>query len=94
MVLGINCVEVKVTTKYYGNEISWTLGHCSNHDFYGDNQEYSSRCCLSHGNHNLECKDAWNDGWNGGYITVDGVKFCENFNTGSVTIDIMILGRK
>lgn len=95
MVLDIKCVNVTITTKRYGSEISWTLGHCSNQETYGSYNEYSNQCCLSNGRHSLECKDSYGDGWHGGYIEVDEVKFCEDFTRGrGMTRDIMISGRK
>ena len=51
------------------------------------------QCCLEPGNYNLECKDSYGDGWNGGYIEVNGEKYCESFSTGSEeTSQIIIEG--
>ena len=94
MLIGIRCVEVKMETQDYGDESSWTLAHCSNDETYGNYQEYITQCCLPPGNYTLECKDSYGDGWNGGYIEVDGVKYCESYYSGTVmTSEIMIQGR-
>ena len=75
----------------YGDESSWTLADCSSEDTYGNYQEYSQQCCLTHGSYTLECKDSYADGWHGGYIKVDGVKYCESFSTGSVMTSEIII---
>ena len=31
-------------------------------------------------NYTLNCYDSWGDGWNGGFITINGVDYCGNFN--------------
>ena len=83
-----------LTTKGYGDENSWSLGACSSNRSYANNQEYTQQCCLAPGNYNLQCKDSYGDGWQGGYIEVDGIRHCDDFNSGKVqTIAIMIKGR-
>ena len=77
------CLEMKLTTASYGSEISWTLDSCQSNSGYGDNNEYTQQCCLEPGNYNLECKDSYGDGWNGGYIEVDGKKYCDGFTSGT-----------
>ena len=85
------CFDVKLTTVNYGSEISWSLGSCQSNGGYGNNAEYTEQCCLTPGNYNLECKDSYGDGWNGGYIEVKGEKYCESFSTGGEeTVPIII----
>ena len=79
---GTTCLEVKLTTKVHGSEISWTLGTCSSDTSYGNNQEYVQRCCLAHGSHYLQCLDSYGDGWTGGYIEVAGTSYCDTFSSG------------
>ena len=31
----------------------------------------------------LKCKDSYGDGWNGGFIKIQGTKYCKNFNSGT-----------
>ena len=83
MILATKCFEVKLTTANYGNEISWTLGSCESNGSYGNNGEYTQQCCLMPGRYNLACKDSYGDGWHGGYIEVDGIKYCESFTSGN-----------
>ena len=82
VILAIKCFEVKLTTLNFGEEISWTLDSCESNGGYGNNGEYTQQCCLIPGSYHLECKDSYGDGWNGGYIEVDGIKYCESFTSG------------
>ena len=77
------CLQVKLTTGSYGSDISWTLDSCQSNGGYGDYNEYTQQCCLEPGSYSLECKDSWGDGWNGGYIELDGVKYCDGFTSGT-----------
>ena len=84
---------MKLTTKSYGLEISWTLGSCTSEGGYDDDNEYVEQCCLSPGSYNLKCKDSAGDGWQGGYIEVDGAIYCGSFTSGSEdTIEMKIQG--
>ena len=74
---------MKLTTRSFGEEISWTLDSCESNGGYGDNGEYMQQCCLIPGSYNLECKDSNADGWHGGHIEVNGIKYCESFASGS-----------
>ena len=74
---------MKLTTRSFGEEISWILDSCESNGGYGDNGEYMQQCCLIPGSYNLECKDSYGDGWNDGYIEVDGTKHCESFTSGN-----------
>jgi len=80
--LTTKCFEVKLTTANYGEEISWTLGSCESDGSYGNDEEYWQKCCLKPGSYFLACKDNYGDGWHGGYIEVDGIKYCESFTSG------------
>ena len=96
------CFDVKLTTVRFGSEISWNLKpsitaikepSCQSNGGYGNNAEYTEQCCLAPGNYNLECKDSYGDGWHGGYIEVNGERYCESFSTGSEeTSQIIIEG--
>ena len=53
---------------------------------YEDNSKYTQQCCLSGeiigtevvGRYKITCKDAMGSGsWNGGYLEINGVKYCE-----------------
>ena len=91
-----NCFNVTITTKDYGNENSWTLGTCYQHGDFENDQVYTEECCLDAGKHTLTCDDSWKDGWHGGFIVIQGKKYCEDFTNGhqqEQDIDIIYSGR-
>lgn len=88
----MDCFEVKLTTKSYGKENSWTLGACSSDGTYDVKQEYVQTCCLAPGAYKLECKDSHGDGWHGGFIDVNGTRYCEGFSKGRVNTSQLIFG--
>ena len=59
---------------------------------YEDDQELVKICCLTSGMHPLICSDRAGDGWHGGYLTINNVRYCESWNddgfeqTTSITI--------
>ena len=90
-----NCFNVTITTKDYGNENSWTLGTCYQHGDFENDQVYTEECCLDAGKHTLTCDDSWKDGWHGGFIVIQGKKYCEDFTNGhqqEQDIDIIYSG--
>ena len=44
---------------------------------------FTAECCQPSSTYELVCIDSFGDGWGGGYIEIGGIKYCENFNTGS-----------
>jgi len=77
------CTDIKVVTKAWGNENSWTFGSCSSDGTtYGDDQEYTVQCCQPAGSYSLACKCSYGDGWHGGYIQIGNDKYCEDFTAG------------
>jgi len=78
------CLNIKLTTKTWGSEISWAFGSCSGNN-YGNHQVYDTECCQPAGDYTLTCTDSYGDGWHGGYIQVGSspARICENFRTGS-----------
>ena len=77
-------MNISLTTKQSGSEISWTLGSCSSAQVYQSYEKYTKQCCLSVGKHPLKCKDSHGDGWNRGFIEIQGNKYCDDFRSGSV----------
>ena len=85
------CVAVKLVTLEYGKENSWALGSCEStgklggSEEYGDDAEYTQQCCQQPGTYELECKDTsiFKDGWHGGYIEIQGQKYCNDSWSGS-----------
>ena len=49
---------------------------------YQSRSDYEEECCLAPGTYNMDCKCTWGDGWHGGYLEIDGVKYCDDFRTG------------
>ena len=45
--------------------------------------EQTKTCNLPAGEYTLVCTDSYGDGWNGAQVTIQGVKYCNNFNAGS-----------
>ena len=67
----------------WGSEISWTFGNCTSNQVYESRQIYTEECCQLEGDYRLLCKDSYGDGWNGGYLEIDGTQYCTNSDFGS-----------
>ena len=80
--LAIVCTDIKIVTKKWGNEISWTFGNCASGQVYGNRQIYTEECCQEEGNYELACKDSYGDGWNGGFLEINGEEHCRQFRDG------------
>lgn len=76
-------VEVVKTAMEWGQENSWTLGDlCGGTDFE-DHSVSGKECCVIPGqSYVLTCIDSFGDGWHGGYIEMNGHKYCEDFTSG------------
>ena len=46
---------------------------------------YEQECCLEAGEHTVYCRDSYGDGWHGGYLEINGDKFCDTFDSGTGT---------
>ena len=76
---------VVTRTRSYGSETSWSIGNCQSEQAYGNHQQYSQECCLYGGDSGIyivTCLDSYGDGWHGGYLEVNGKKYCEEFRSG------------
>ena len=85
------CMSIKVVTKSWGRENSWTFGSCSSSRTYSSKRTYTEKCCLFPGDQTLTCKDSYGDGWHGGYIEIEGKQYCKNFRKGkkkTTTVDV------
>ena len=76
------CIDIKVVTKAYGRENSWTFGACSSAQEYQTSTTTNEQCCQPAGNYELVCKDSHGDGWHGGYLEISGQEHCKEFTTG------------
>jgi len=85
------CQNIKVVTKGYAKENSWTFGSCSPSRSYSiSNTIYYESCCQPAGSYDFVCKDSYGDGWHGGYVQIgeSDKKLCEDFTSGKEqTID-------
>ena len=87
------------TSLKYGQENSWSLGTCSNKSPHVSHKTAEATCCLAPGKYTLKCKDEFGDGWHGGFVSIEGTKFCEGFNKGKVeyhdiTIPLIVIEEK
>jgi len=76
------CTTINIRTQAWGNENSYVIGTCASKQRYRRYQNYEEECCLAPGDYTLECKDSWGDGWHGGYLEIDGKKYCDRFRAG------------
>ena len=64
---------------------------CKPKTVYENHDTHEGECSLPSGQYTLECKDAWGDGWHGGFIMISGKTYCETFDSGSLeTHEVMI----
>lgn len=76
------CKTVKTVTKAWGYEISWQVGNCQSSGQFTSNNQFSQECCMAAGDWPVTCDDSYGDGWHGGYIEIDGNRYCDDFTTG------------
>merc|ERR1712165_88590 len=79
------CTNIKIRTEAWGNENSYAIGTCVSTQQYATRKNYEEECSLASGTYNLDCKCTYGDGWHGGYVEIDGAKYCEGFRTGHKT---------
>ena len=78
--------SIELDVKTWGNEISFTISSpekvvCSGGPFAW-HDTHPIDCTLDDGAYTLNCIDSYGDGWHGGFMTIDGKKFCEDFRDG------------
>ena len=77
-----------MTTKEWGDEISWKFGSCASNNQsptrYESDKKYEFECCQPAGTYELDCMDSHGDGWHGSYIEIGNnpTKYCKNFQFG------------
>jgi len=76
------CGKIKVRTENWGYENSYAIGTCVSQQEYGYYEDYEEDCCLAPGTYSMDCKCSWGDGWHGGYVEINGVKYCDDFTYG------------
>ena len=88
------CFDVKTQTVGYGHENSWNIGcadqycqMCANDVTFSSRGQHHQKCCLpaDQNEYSINCFDSSEDGWHGGYLEINGIKYCEDFLDGSMT---------
>ena len=77
-----NYLDILIVMKDWASENSWRIGEklsCSGSGYQSRVIYRSDTCCLEFGQHELVCEDEYGDGWDGGFLQINGVKFCEHF---------------
>merc|ERR1719410_170301 len=84
-------VTVKVVD--WGNEMSFDIGGCRYMESltpgggWTDGSTHRKRCSVVSrvpSTYKLFCLDSYGDGWHGGYVEINGKRYCENFKTGKM----------
>ena len=99
---GNSCFNVTTVVKHFRGEMSWTIGckgdSCNGVECHSDKfkamigpGKFEQECCLpDHINdYAIKCHDAYGDGWHGGYLEINGEKYCENFDRGHEMFDTL-----
>ena len=68
-----------MVTKQYGHEVNWSFGGCYNTRPYRSDETREQECCQEAGTYDLWCLDSYQDGWNGGYLVIEGKEYCKDF---------------
>ena len=71
--------------------MTWSYGSCTGKDFKQYKNEknpktgkpivYQKVCSQPEGTYPVFCEDFYGDGWHGGYLEIDGKKYCEEFKS-------------
>jgi len=79
------CVDVdfSIKTTAFSSQMSWNVEgtNCYSDDPYPSHKLITKQCCLMPGEHTLNCIDNFKDGWDGGYLLINGKKYCQNFRS-------------
>jgi len=82
--VGAECFDTEITIKTAddGLDNSWMLSGCKGGP-YNSNSLYKENCCIMQGVYSLSCVDAKGDGWQGGYLEINGERYCDHFYSGT-----------
>ena len=71
--------------------MSWSYGSCTGRDFgkYEKPIVYQKVCSQPEGTYPVICKDTYGDGWHGGYLEIDGKKYCQEFKSGYEQMEVI-----
>ena len=88
----VACFDIKIVTSNGGYEISWNLDSCRSIQRYENHKEYHEKCCLEYGKYELSCNDLKEDGWEGGYIEINGTKYCNVLKQFATRKETLVIG--
>ena len=80
-------LNMQMQTLSFGGESTWEITNldevlCSGGPYTSDTFFEITDCQLAGGDYTLRCIDSYGDGWHGGYVTINGIIYCEDL-TGS-----------
>ena len=55
--------------------------------------KYVETCCLAPGNYILTCRDTGKNGWGGGFVEIQGHKYCHDFVGYSSMQKVTVFGK-
>jgi len=86
------CFNVTTATQARGNEVEWTIGcrdegciECGSDIIFGDNEKVTKVCCMPDypERYVVNCINPFGYGWHGGYLEINGKRYCEEFIEGT-----------
>ena len=85
------CKKIKIRTEDWGYENSYDLGvpECVSKQQYGSHKNYEEECCMDRNLVYVVCKCSYGDGWHGGYLEINGVKYCDDFRSGYKKMELV-----
>jgi len=74
-------VDIEITTTTWAKEISFDIGGTCSGSGFANHGNYTSTCCLPPGDHVVNCRDVYGDGWHGAQLLLDGKLQCGEFES-------------
>ena len=90
--------NINVKTVWYPEENYWEIlaangtQMCHGGPYQHEKTNYPETCYLPGTGYTLKCHDDADDGWHGGWIEVNGIKYCENFEDGHLETHALYTG--
>lgn len=94
---------VNLHWRAYPEEMTWSYGSCTGKDFKQYKNEknpktgkpivYQKVCSQPEGTYPVFCEDFYGDGWHGGYLEIDGKKYCEEFKSKYGRMEVIEKGK-
>ena len=90
--------NINVKTERYAGETTWEILHsngtqvCAGGPYAENYHQYPETCYLPGSGYTLKCHDDAYDGWHGGFIEINGMKYCEDFDDGPLKVVSLYTG--